>query len=736
MQGMDKKPKINSNSGSLIYYLKLVRNNLILLISFIAICISASVYYALTTEDIYKTSTTLKINAQKGNVLENPLMPGVKDLISDRFIANEIETMKNVTLRKQVARVLIDSIVSGNNLNDFSLLLNKNNKKENENLQLLSERAISNILGNIVTIKQKDDLDFIEIIVNSPSARESALIANTYAETYKRFNLLDNRQQLTTIKNFLKLKRDEKYDLLLGSEDRVKSYKLKGSAVKLDEQAKTLIDKITEFESQKNAVDIEISMTREILDEYQKELDEKNPSLKTYLDQKTTEPYLNLLRERIANLETQKANNNLRLNKETASEYDLQINNLKGELNSRLKEFQTMVLSASPAEIKDLTNKIFETKVKYQSLIASSSELNKVIRNYELKFNRLPARTLNLARLEREKLANEKLYMVIEEKYQEALINEQSQPGNILIMNSAEIPSGPAFPNRTLIIILGSILGFGAGFTFIFFKDYFNKTVNSPEELMDAGFSVLSWIPKVPGLKNNKSSELILSENDPNISVESFKTLRTRIQYSKLSDNIKTILITSSSPGEGKTFVAANMAASFALANKRTVLVDCDLRKPRVHKLFKSKDGNGLTNYFFGKCSIEEIFKSTKIRNFEFIPAGTIPPNPSEIVGASQFSSFISDLREEYDYVIIDSPPILAVSDSEILSRTADASILVTRSNETELEWISKSVNLLQHEKDSFIGIILNQYNYKKADNYYKHYSYYSDNGNNRRSKR
>jgi len=261
-------------------------------------------------------------------------------------------------------------------------------------------------------------------------------------------------------------------------------------------------------------------------------------------------------------------------------------------------------------------------------------------------------------------------------------------------------------------------------------KNYFDNTVKTPDDIQNRNMNVLAWIPLIGGIdeKTNKEFEFIVAKRPDAIPSEAFRALRTRIQFSKVGkDKIKTILITSSAPKEGKTTVTVNLAGSFALANKKTVIVDADLRKPRVHNIFNAKRYPGFTDYFFGQVELQEIIRKSNVDNLHYVTAGTIPPNPSEILGSEQMEEFLGMLKKEYDIVILDSPPIIAVTDSEILSKMVDASILVVSANQTETDLMEKSVEILSRDNDSFIGVLLNRFSYKSGyGSYYKYYYYYS----------
>jgi capsular exopolysaccharide synthesis family protein len=218
------------------------------------------------------------------------------------------------------------------------------------------------------------------------------------------------------------------------------------------------------------------------------------------------------------------------------------------------------------------------------------------------------------------------------------------------------------------------------------------------------------------------------------MSSESFRALRTRIQFSKAGFNAKTILITSCAPGEGKTIISANLASSFAKDSKKTIIIDCDLRKPRVHAIFKQDIAPGLTDYLFGKVPFEKIIRITETKNLDFVPAGTIQINPSEILNSHKMISALQKIRDSYEMVIIDSAPIMAVSDTEVLSNFVNSSILVVSANSTEISWIQDSIKLLKNDQNTFLGVVLNNYEYKFGyPSAYKYVGYYSSSKDNKK---
>ncbi|MBK8663422.1 MAG: polysaccharide biosynthesis tyrosine autokinase [Ignavibacteriales bacterium] len=266
--------------------------------------------------------------------------------------------------------------------------------------------------------------------------------------------------------------------------------------------------------------------------------------------------------------------------------------------------------------------------------------------------------------------------------------------------------------------------------SYVFIRDYFDKTVKTPDQLTKLGFNVLSWIPRIEGIDASKgsSNEFIVFSKPDSIPAEAFRALRTRLQFTSPDpDKMKVLLITSSAPTEGKTIISTNLAGSFSQINKRVLLVDCDLRKPRVHNVFNMNRHPGLVDYLFHKNTMEEIVRKTDMPNLDFIPCGTIPPNPAELLESDAMQKFIATVRDMYDFIILETPPVIAVTDSEILSRHVDGSILVVSADTTEMELLRRAGEILKQGKHHFIGAVLNNFVYKSSyGSYYKYYYYYS----------
>lgn len=219
--------------------------------------------------------------------------------------------------------------------------------------------------------------------------------------------------------------------------------------------------------------------------------------------------------------------------------------------------------------------------------------------------------------------------------------------------------------------------------------------------------------------KTTQERQLITITSPRSPISEQYRTLRTNIEFSSVDQEYKTIMVTSTSPAEGKSTTIANMAIVFAQQGKSVLLVDTDLRKPTVHYTFHLKNIKGLTNVLTKKATLEDSIQRTRVENLTVLTCGPIPPNPAELLGSMAMNSFILDVKEKYDLVLFDTPPVLAVTDAQLMANQCDGSILVVSSGSTEIEAAKRSKELLANAKGKLIGAVLNKKKIKDSQYYY-----------------
>lgn len=218
---------------------------------------------------------------------------------------------------------------------------------------------------------------------------------------------------------------------------------------------------------------------------------------------------------------------------------------------------------------------------------------------------------------------------------------------------------------------------------------------------------------------------MLITQKDPKaIASEAYRTLRTNIQYSSFDKEISTILVTSTAPGEGKSVTCGNLALTMAQAGKSVLLIDCDLRKPTLHKKFTISNKKGISNFLLGQITLEEVMYKYSDK-LCLLPSGTIPPNPAEMLSSKKIKEFLKSMKGVFDYIIIDSPPVMAVTDAQILSTIVDGVLIVAASGQTQKEGLVKAKERILKVDGNLLGVVLNKMPMKTGKGYGNYYYYY-----------
>lgn len=297
---------------------------------------------------------------------------------------------------------------------------------------------------------------------------------------------------------------------------------------------------------------------------------------------------------------------------------------------------------------------------------------------------------------------------------------------NVHILDVAIEEDEPYNINVAKSSIIGGLLGLVLSSGIFFVIYYFDRTAKSVEQVEEVlQMPILGSVEETKNLKE----ELVVATNPKEIISEQIRTIRTNLQFTSADEKIKTILITSSIPSEGKSFISSNLATAFAQNNKKVLIVDCDMRKGRVNKIFKISNRIGLSNLLAYKEDDEEkledyVFK-TKIDNLYVIPRGKVPPNPSELLNSQKTAKLISLLSEIFDYIIFDGPPVNGLSDSLIMSDFVDRTIVVTSLNSAPIELLESTKKMLTNVNAKVAGVIVNKVPRRKSSG--KSYYYYEN---------
>ncbi|MDD5449780.1 MAG: polysaccharide biosynthesis tyrosine autokinase [Candidatus Omnitrophica bacterium] len=302
------------------------------------------------------------------------------------------------------------------------------------------------------------------------------------------------------------------------------------------------------------------------------------------------------------------------------------------------------------------------------------------------------------------------------------------QLSNVRVVQYAEIPTIPVGPKRIKGIMLTGMLGLLMGCGLVYLLDYLDNTIRSEEDIEK--YIKLPYLGHIPAIKDRSRDEYerrIITSSSPESSLaEAFKNIRTGIVFSAPPEILKCILVTSTIPSEGKTLVSTNLAATIALDGNNVLLIDSDMRRPTIHNTFKLENTTGLSNYLTGNVSLDLVINKTFIDNLSFISAGPTPPNPSGLLGSFKMEELIKEVREKYDRIVIDGPPLVGVSDSIILSKLVNGTLMVIRFGTASRDVVARAKQCLQEVSSNIIGVILNDVDIEKEAYYSKYYHYYS----------
>lgn len=342
--------------------------------------------------------------------------------------------------------------------------------------------------------------------------------------------------------------------------------------------------------------------------------------------------------------------------------------------------------------------------------------------------------------LKRDLLTNQTLYEGLLARMKEASIASTMVASNVSVVNAAEDPYKPWMPRPLLFFLLSLVVGSLAGAASAFFVEYLDSSLKSSEEVENAcHIPVLGVLPmaeskEVEELVNRL--DLICFHRPMSLVSEAIFHMRTGLMLSASQSPPQVIVTTSANPSEGKSFVSSNLAAALAGSGRKTLLVDCDVRKPRLHKVFELPNSRGLTNYLTGNATLEEILQTTQVPDLYFVPAGPTPPNPNDLFISPAFKNLLDQLREDFLHVILDSPPVIGFADARSLAFNADGVVFAFKHHSTTSDAARLAVQLLAQNNCRILGGVLTMARkdlmgyggyYGYYHNYHKHYKGYQD---------
>jgi tyrosine-protein kinase Etk/Wzc len=520
---------------------------------------------------------------------------------------------------------------------------------------------------------------------------------NNYLQSYLANNLSKkNKISLSTVK-FIDNQISEISDSLQKSESKLKDFRSANQVMDLSYQGQQAIQQAAAIEAQRSTLQVQERYYNYILDYFNKNQD--MASLAPPSQANVDDPIMNSMVLELQSLNTQRSN--------------ILSNNAGKSLF--LGQIESKIKVQKQAIIENVTNNL-------NTLNLNQNELNYRAEKLSKEISKLPRTELNMVSMQRKFNLSNTIYTYLLQKQSEAAITMASNIPDYEIMEPArDITKKIISPKKVFNLIVAFIIAIMIPTSYVFFKIFFNVKitgVNDVEHLL--GRSILSVI-----YSNLYPSEAVVHESPASAIAESFRNLRSSLFLRFKSESLKVMLITSSQPQDGKSFVSFNLASSIASVGYKTIILDCDLRRPTLHEKFRIDNSSGLSNYMMDHIPQKEIIHDTFIKNLAFIPAGPVMPNSSELIESGALDDLMSYLKKNYEYVIIDTTPSGLVADAALMFKYANINLLICRNNFTRKDVFKDVLSLFKTNRIDNFDVVFNDLNIKESR--YGRYNRYYD---------
>lgn len=581
---------------------------------------------------------------------------------------------------------------------DSTKRINPDNKKSYyfsfNSVSNLTESLKSQISFNLVDL----DATAIEITMKSQSLERGLDILNSIAEVYSKQNLEKKNHLADITIDYIDKQIGEISDSLSQTEQTLQRFKSSRQILNVTEQASGISAQYRDLENQRAEMVTKKRYYEYVADYLSKNEDFTNiivPSSLGIQDQ-----LLNNLMEELINTQAQKSNlieNNQEKNP-LVKKLSIKIDNLKKTISENIG----YVLKTTEISLDELNKRIDKLEAQISTIPKTERELTGIERKYRL---------------------NDAIFNYLMEKRAEANITRASNlPDNEIIEPAKKVGFGPVSPNKKMNYIIAVLMGFAIPFGYLKLRVVFNNKIESQDQIEQ--ISDVPVLGKI--LHNNRKTNNVVFEL-PNSSIaESYRTLRTNLEYYVRGGHKKVIMVTSCIEGEGKSFNALNIAMSYAQLGRKTIILDFDLRKHSTYFNSQSENLIGLTSYLINKANLEDIIIKSPHEKLQFISSGPIPPNPVELIALEKTHKLINQLKDEYDYIIIDTPPLAQVTDAYLLIEHADVKVIIARYDYTLKRIFSFIMKDLQNKNIDNVCVVLND-NKVFRDQYGYGYGYNKD---------
>jgi tyrosine-protein kinase Etk/Wzc len=686
--------------------------------------------------------------------------------MNSKTILNEIEIVKSRNLAEKLIQKIMNSPYKKNlyilgtreyhsNATEIKKTIKRlipfyEEEKKNEK-EININDIVQNIRENgLMSISNRRETNILDISFKSVDSLEAIYLVNQFVEAYREADISWSSEEITNLNEFLVEQLETSKEELTKAENKLQAYQKEEVVFGVEEEIKPILEQATKAETEltNTITEIKIALDKKAylegqLSEKEKELAKKiSSSIETKLEALRQELYIKegeLIR-------TRKTGG---IKHEATQDLERDIANIRQELENETNKMIGQGLSvANPLEYsQELLEKGLAIDAELSGLRAKQKELEKVTRHYNNRLSALPEKQLQYVRLERDRKVLQESYLFLRTKMEEAKIKKASESGKVRIIDRAAVAEKIS-PKKKQDLLLGIVLGLGLGVGFALLLDFMDNTIRTIDDIERTGATLLGVIPYIGDANSKKygrgkkgkisvkklqRESSIIAHLDPKSPVaEAYRVVRTNINMASFEDDTKTILLSSPGPGEGKTTTISNLGITYANLGRKTLIVDADLRKPRIHTVFSLDNSEGMVQVLVQDRKPMEVIKPHEdIENLFILTSGGVPPNPSELLGSKKMKAVINILKENFDVILFDTPPFTAVTDPVMLAKEVDKNFLVVKAGQTNKNAYYRAVQNLKNIDAATSGVIINWLSKSTSHdaNYYyqNYYRYYND---------
>jgi capsular exopolysaccharide synthesis family protein len=683
--------------------------------AFLVVLVGVTVY-TFTVTPIFEARTRLLIESDDPNVVS------FKEVINEEQAkADYYQTQYNVLQSRALARKTIDSLklwdrpffaaaesgkgVAGMLGQVFGGRHRNSGGGPAADETAAQSRSIDLFLDSL-TVAPIRNSRLVDIKYRSADATLATNIINALAKNYIEQNLEYKFMSSKEASDWLGERLAEQRKQVEAAELKLQQYREQNDAISLQDRENIVVQKLADLNGAVTQAKAERFQKQALYNQLQSLRSKNSTAALDSFPAILSNTYIQQQKAELAQLQSQLA----------------QLSEKLGDKHPEIIKVKSAIQLAQTKLDGEIGKVVQSVRNEYQSAFAKENSLVGALSQQKDEAMSMNRKAIDYGVLERDVQSNKQLYESLLQRAKETGVSSELKTSNIRVVDQAERPRAPITPQKTLNLLLAVLGGGTLAVGLAFFFEYLDSRIKTPDELkLHLRLASLGMLPALEG-KAWKGKEPLINQGVPPNFAEAFRSLRTNVLFSSAEEGSRTLVVTSTGPGEGKTTVAANLAMGFAQAGQRVLLIDADMRRPRVHEVFSQPQEPGLSNLMVGNAKASQCVRKSGVPGLWVLAAGRNPPNPAELLGSQRFRDFLVSLHEYFDWVIVDTPPVMAVTDACITANAASGVVFVVGAEMTSRHAARAAVAQLEQGRARFVGAVLNRVELERNSYYYSQY--------------